>query len=69
MQQAGEESKCDKIDAESFDWSSDANIPEETKEYIWKIMDRGIQWLRNKTRNKVFCKMVVDTCLRRPQLL
>ena len=42
MQQAGEESKCDKIDAESFDWSSDANIPEETKEYIGTIMDRGL---------------------------
>ena len=40
MQQAGEESKCDKIDAESFDWSSGANISEETKEYIGKIIDR-----------------------------
>ena len=39
MQQAGEESKCVKIDADSFDWSSGANIPEETKEYIWKIME------------------------------
>ena len=43
MQQAGEESKCKKIDAESVDWSSGASIPEETKENIGKIMDRGLQ--------------------------
>ena len=42
MQRAGEESKCDKINADSFDWSSGANISEETKEYIGKIMDRGL---------------------------
>ena len=43
MQQAGEESKCDNVDAESFDWSSGANISGETKEYIGKIMNRGLQ--------------------------
>ena len=70
MQQAGEESKCDKIDAESFDWSSGANISEETKEYIGKIMGRGLQRrLRSKTRNKAFRKPVVVTRLRRPRLL
>ena len=70
MQQAGEESKCNKIDAESFDWSSGANISEETKEYIGKIMGRGLQRrLRSKTRNKAFRKPVVVTRLRRPLLL
>ena len=69
-QLAGEESTCDKIDAKSFDWSSGANISEETKEYIGKIMDRGLQrQLRSKTRNKAFRKTVVDTHLHRPQLL
>ena len=70
MQQAGEESKCDKIDAESLDWSSGAGIPEETKEYIGRIMDRGLQRrLTSKTRNKTFRKTLVDTRLRRPRLL
>ena len=65
MQQAGEESKCDKNNADSFDWSSGANISEETKEYIGKIMDRGLQrQLRSKTRNKAFRKTVVDIRLR-----
>ena len=54
MQQAGEGSKCDKINAVSFDWSSGANISEETEEYIGKTMDRGLQRrLRSKTRNKI----------------
>ena len=57
MPQAGEESKYDKIDAESFDWSSGANISEETKEDIGKIMDRGLQRrVMSKTRNKAFRK-------------
>ena len=43
MQQAGEENKCDKINADSFDWPSGANISEEAKQYIGKIMDRGLQ--------------------------
>ena len=70
MQQAGDKSNCDKIDAENFDWSSGANIPEEVKEYIGKIMDRGLQrrpW--SKTRNKAFRKTVVHTRLRRPRVL
>ena len=55
MQQAGEENKCDKINADSFDWPSGANISEETKEYIGTIMDRGLQRrLRSKTRNEAF---------------
>ena len=70
MQQAGEESKCDKINSDSFDWSSGANISEETKEYIGRTMDGGLQRrLRSQTRNKAFRKTVVDTSLRRPLLL
>ena len=70
MQQAGEESNCDKIEAERFGWSSGAIISEETKDYIGKIIDRGLQRrLRSKTRNKTFRKTVVDTRLRRPRLL
>ena len=70
IQQAGEESKCDKNNADSFDWSSGANISEETKEYIGKIMDRGLQRrLRSKTRKKAFRKTVVDTRFRTASLL
>ena len=70
MQQAGEESKCDKINADSFDRSSGANVSEETKQYTGKIMDRGLQRrLGTKTRNKAFRKTVVDSRLRRPRLL
>ena len=70
MPQAGEESKYDKIDAESFDWSSGANISGETKEYIGKIMNRGLQRrLRSKTGNEAFRKTVVDTRLRTAFLL
>ena len=70
MQQAGEESKCDKIDAESFDRSSGGDISKETKEYVGRIMERGLQRrLKSKTRNKAFRKTVVDTRLRRPRLL
>ena len=65
MQRAGEESKCDKNNADSFDWSSGANVSEETKAHIGKIMDRGLQRrLRSKTRNKAFRKTVVDIRLR-----
>ena len=72
MQQAGEESKCKMIDAESVDWSSGASIPEETSENIGKNHGQGTTTAtlqRSKTRNKAFCKMVVDTRLRRPRLL
>ena len=70
MQRAGEESKCDKNNADSFDWSSAANMSEETKEYIGKTMDRGLQRrLRSKTGNEAFRKTVVDTRLRTPFLL
>ena len=72
MQQAGEESKCKKIDAESVDWSSGASIPEETSENIGKNHGQGTTTAtlqRSKTRNNAFRKTVVDTRLRRPRLL
>ena len=56
------------MDADSFDWSSGANVSEETKAHIGKIMDRGLQRLRSKTRNKVLRETVVDTRLRIPRL-
>ena len=70
MQQAGDTSNCDKLDAKNFEWPSGASIREEVKEYIGKIMDRGLQrrpW--SKTRNKAFRKTVVYTRLRRPRVL